>query len=240
MKKTLITLLTLSSIAFAVTPTTVTNGSITLDGTQAADTRLDFTYSTTASQVVTTTADLVNIAGCDGYGLTTTNTTVTFNIQNVLAASGEMKLATGADGTLNVNTSLTLGEMATLEDTGVVSRQVITADMFSSISSKTITLTLTGMAGYKAGGVIFYQSASGKYYNYSDVTFSGNYASVKSGAAALDLADGTIYTTLKIGADSGASVKGIGFVATALIPEPTTATLSLLALVGLAARRRRK
>ena len=63
MKKTLIALLTLSSIASAVTATTVTNGSITLDGTQATDTRLDFTYSTTASQVVTTTADLVNIAG---------------------------------------------------------------------------------------------------------------------------------------------------------------------------------
>ncbi|MBE6420124.1 MAG: PEP-CTERM sorting domain-containing protein [Akkermansiaceae bacterium] len=37
----------------------------------------------------------------------------------------------------------------------------------------------------------------------------------------------------------GASVKYLSFVATAPIPEPTTATLSLLALAGLAARRRR-
>ena len=240
MKKTLIALMTLSSIAFATTPTTVTGGSITLDGTQAADARLDFTYSDTASQVVTTTADLVNIEGSDGFGLTTLNTTVTFNIQNVLAASGTMKLASGAGGKINVNTSLTLAEMATLEGTGVVSRQVVTADIFTNISNKTITLTLAGMDGYNDGGVIFYQSATNKYYNYTDVTFNGNYASVNSGAAALDLADGTIYTTLKIGADGGASVKGIGFVATALIPEPTTATLSLLALAGLAARRRRK
>lgn len=82
---------------------------------------------------------------------------------------------------------------------------------------------------------------NGDYYNASDVTFNGIYVTVNSGAESVTLADGACYTTLMIAATSSASVKGLGFVVTApSVPEPTTATLGLLALAGLAARRRRK
>ena len=244
MKKTLVALVAMTGMAMATTNTKVVT-SITLDGTQPTDTRLDMAYNETATLTVYTTADAVTIYGTDGYGLNTANTSLTFDVKNTLTATNNIKLAqTGANSTLSVATTITDAEQAAIDTTGFASRWVVSADIFNNISSfvtnNHISLTLNGLTGYANGGYIY--DYNGTYYAASDVTFSGDYASVKAGAVALDLADGTIYTKLKIAATGGASVKGIGFVATAApsVPEPTTATLSLLALAGLAARRRRK
>lgn len=132
--------------------------------------------------------------------------------------------------------------LASLETVGQVSRWIVEADIINNIAAYVtnnhITLTMSGLSGYANGGLIF--DYNGTYYAASDITFSGDYAGIKNDATALDLADGTLYTTLKITGSSGASVKGIGYLATETVPEPATATLSLLALAGLAARRRRK
>ena len=218
---------------------------ITLDGSQDySDVQLDMKYSTNKAQSITTTVDSVTIKGMNGYGLNTADTSLTFNIQNELKATGTITLVTaGATGNLYVNTSITDAELATLESNEKVSRWVISADFIANIptfvTNDRISLTLDGLTGYKDGGLIY--DLNGTYYNTSDVSYSGNgnnYVTINQGAKALNLEAGTIYTTLKITAGTGASVKGIGYVA--LIPEPATATLSLLALAGLAARRRRR
>ena len=247
MKKTLIALLAMTGVAMATTPTKVTT-SITLDGTQPTDTRLDMAYNETAAVTVNTTVDSVTIYGTDGYGLNTANTSLTLNIQNTLNATNNFKLAqTGDSSTVTVATTITDTELSTLDATGTASRWVVTADIFNNIAAfvtnNHIALTLNGITGYADGGFVF--DCNGTYYAAADVTFSGDYATVNTGATALDLADGTLYTTLKVTANSGASVKGIGYVLTKKtasdsVPEPTTATLSLLALAGLAARRRRR
>ena len=241
MKKTLIALMAMAGVAMAVTPTEV-NGSITLNGTQPTDARLDVKYSTTASNTIYTSADSVTIYGTDGYGMNTENVSLTFDVLHTLNATSNIKLVTtGANSTLNVETTIKEAELATLDTEDIVSRWVVTADIINNIgayvTNENISLTLNGLSGYADGGYIF--DCNGTYYSASDITFNGDYATVNAGATALDLSAGTVYTALKITADSGASVKGIGFVTTS-IPEPTTATLSLLALAGLAARRRRK
>ena len=69
------------------------------------------------------------------------------------------------------------------------------------------------------------------------------------GSNAIDLIAGETYTlNLKITGvnnaenvvDTDGGFVHVGSISASIIPEPTTATLSLLALAGLAARRRRK
>ncbi|MBQ3526896.1 MAG: PEP-CTERM sorting domain-containing protein [Akkermansia sp.] len=243
MKKTLIALFAMSGIAFGLTATEVAS-SITLDGTQSTDSRLDMKYNDgDANQTIITSVDNVTIYGIDGYGLNTANASLTFDIANKLTATDAIKLPTVvASSNIYVKTAITDAELTSLETIGQASRWIVEADIIHSIgayvTNNHLTLTLSGLSGYANGGFIF--DCNGKYYAASDVSFSGNYATVSGTATELELADGTLYTTLKITATEGASVKGIGYLATATVPEPTTATLSLLALAGLAARRRRK
>ncbi len=241
MKKTIIAMLALGGVAFGVTPTPVEQ-SITLDGTQATDSRLDMKYSTNANQTIKTTVDSVTISGVDGYGLYTANASLTFDIQNSLNATSVIKLpTTSASAEVKVKTTISAAELEAIDTECATSRWVVTADIFENIeglvTNNHISVTLGGLTGFRDGGIIF--DYNGTYYAASDITFTdGKYASVKANSTALELNDKAVYTALKITAASGASVKGIGFVAS--VPEPTTATLSLLALAGLAARRRRR
>ena len=251
MKKyiTIATLL-VAGAAFAhaeeITPTGMSSGStgtITLDGKQATNVRLDFTYSTTTTQTLTTTVDSVTIYGTDGYGMGTGDVSLVFNIQDTLTATNNIKLvSTGASSTWTVNTNLDAEELSLFNSENFVSRWVVTADIVENIAAYItnghIDVSLGNVSGLKDGGIVFCLNSN--YYASSDITFSGNYATVKNEAEALTLEKGVLYTVAKITADSGASVKGIGFVAA--IPEPSTfgllAGLGALALVG--TRRRRK
>ncbi|MGN0820194.1 MAG: PEP-CTERM sorting domain-containing protein, partial [Akkermansia sp.] len=103
-----------------------------------------------------------------------------------------------------------------------------------------LTLNLTG-GGLKYGGVLYsvFKDGTHTYYDFNDVAFddSNKYVTVKSGAQSLNLVNGEYYAVFSGVAEGSASVKYLSIVAT---PEPGTATLSLIALVGLVARRRRR
>lgn len=90
--------------------------------------------------------------------------------------------------------------------------------------------------------------ASADYWSHASSQSTGELA-MDFGSNAVDLAAGKTYTlNLKITGvnnskdvvDANGGFVHVGSISASIIPEPTTATLSLLALAGLAARRRRK
>ena len=161
----------------------------------------------------------------------------------------DQKLAMSiAQGTaLTFSVTLSDAEITSLADGTAVSRTFITTDFISGVSGEAmgaITLDVQGVQGYANGGTLFSVFSDGNhtYYNWNDVTFTSGannawYATVKDGAVAATLNANTSYLVFSGTAASGASIKYVSYL---VVPEPTTATLSLLALAGLAARRRRK
>lgn len=150
---------------------------------------------------------------------------------------------------VNISASLSTSEKNALSNGETVTRTLVTTDYFETVPNVKDSITLNIQAdGLSYGGLLYsvYSNGSHTYYSFDDVTFNttGNfpnrYASVKSGATAYELEAGKYYSVLSGTQSGGAAVKYLSFVATSPIPEPTTATLSLLALAGLAARRRRK
>lgn len=254
MKKTIIALFALSAVAFGGTlvDKEITISSTDVEGATKVDntTQLDIAWTATPTSgdykdvvftnttcTITTVGESVNIKQIDGYGLTTADATLTMNVQGALNISSELKRPAGQ---LNIVTTITDQEHAALYENGTTSRWVVTTDVVRNFSTSTTSLTLNGLTGYQDGGfLVFYND---NYYSMSDVTATGIYLKLSQNAVAINVDDldaGRIYTTLKItGQNVDASVKGIGFLVT--VPEPATATLSLLALAGLAARRRRK
>ena len=114
---------------------------------------------------------------------------------------------------------------------GETERTLITCDY---LKVNSLTLNITAPTGYTNGGLVY--KHDGAYY--SDVTMNASgYCTIATDAVAIELEKGKVYTVADIRGTSGASIKGLSLLA---IPEPATATLSLLALCGLAARRRRK
>ena len=171
--------------------------------------------------------------------------TIDFNESGSITASSAFNVGSIP---VSISASLSSSEQNTLSNGGTVVRNLITTDYFETVPNfkNSFTLNVTG-GSLTYGGLIYsvYKDGAHTYYDFDDVTFNadGNvnrYASVKSGATAIELEAGKYYSVLSGTLNSGASVKYLSFVATAPIPEPTTATLSLVALAGLAARRRRK
>lgn len=241
MKKTLIALLAVSSLALGAN-ITVTDD-ISFGGDEHKTDRLDFQFNDSTNRTVTlTTTSDATIAATDGYGLENgTNgfsNTLHLDITGTLTITGTFK-GTGANtpslSHIDVVTALTADEAAAITSAGVVSRDVIKMDYLQSLTSADVlTLMLSNAPdGYADGGLL--AKLNDTFYAADDIVF-GTYWSIKNGAEAAVLADKTIYTYVTITADNGAAPKAIGFI---VAPEPATATLSLLALAGLAARRRR-
>ena len=244
MKKTIIVLLTLSGAVLGLDiedSITVTNDSTLTQYTVVNETTsLDFKYGVNAAQTLTTIGDKVVVSSVNGYNLSTDNSTLTFDVQGVLDVKGIAKVPSNTYSKVYVTTTITDAELSTLNTEGTVSRWVVTAGYFENINaiSKFQPLTLKGLDDYSQGEVIF--DLNGAYYSLSSVTMSNHKATIGSDATALTLADDTVYTTLRISSANAAPVTGVGFIVkNSSVPEPTTATLSLLALAALATRRRR-
>ena len=137
----------------------------------------------------------------------------------------------GTDTEINVTTTTTSAQLT--QTTGdLYSRTLISANeaiWYSNGSAENNNWSLKDEGlltlGYTYAGVLSYRD--NKYYNVT------NGAEVTLGAKQYAL----VLDGLEYGVDHGSS--SVRLVANT-IPEPTTATLSLLALAGLAARRRRK
>lgn len=103
-------------------------------------------------------------------------------------------------------------------------------------NAERITSAILNVGDYDNGGLVFYNMDNKKYY--STTTWSGGTASF-SDENIITLSNDTAYIVAKIQKNKNNYHSITGLYGTVTIPEPTTATLSLLALAGLAARRRR-
>ena len=257
MKKTLITLLALAGAASAA-PVVVTFGN------ETAPERDFITDSFFVSDVGTTTYELKNGATVtltpsngklwagptDGSvektwgndaAITAMNTALGLTANGFTAAdfstgSGIYYTATG-DGTSSSTLTLNLGETAKVGDTitlfvTAASRAQHTAGFSITGLGKDITLSYAGLNGDG------FTAASGSSVSYSanlDDNWSPNTESVQ-----IFQVTGTLTSTTLTMSQPGTNKNGWQTLSYVVVPEPTTATLSLLALAGLAARRRRK
>ncbi len=170
--------------------------------------------------------------------------------------AGRTKDGVFKDGVLTLSATLSDAEVAALAAGDDVSRTLITTDYFTNTAfadlKNNTTLTLTGTDATYDGVILGVTNSSGDiaYYDASDVEtqYSGvggtQYVRAKSTAEALELEAGKSYIVIGIdesitgGSVGYSSMKRVSYLVKA-VPEPTTATLSLLALAGLCARRRR-
>lgn len=171
--------------------------------------------------------------------------------------AGRTKDGVFKDGVLTLSATLSDAEVAALAAGDDVSRTLITTDhftntVFSKLADNT-TLTLTGTDATYGGVILGVKNSSGKiaYYAANDVQTNGTgvngatqWVRANPAAEELKLEDGKSYIVIGIdesisnGTTGYSSMKRVSYLVKA-VPEPTTATLSLLALAGLCARRRR-
>lgn len=258
MKKTLITLLALAGVASAA-PVVVTFGN------ETAPERDFITDSFFVSDVGETTYDLKNGAtvtltpsqgnlwagSTDGsvektwgnaaaitamntaLGLTATNG---FTADDFSAGSGIYYTASGDGGssstlTLNLGETAKVGDSITLFVTAA-SRAQHTAGFSITGLGDDITLSYAGLNGDG------FTAASGSSVSYSN-DLSSNW-SPNTESVQIFQVTGTLTSTTLTMSQPGTAKNGWQTLSYVVVPEPTTATLSLLALAGLAARRRRK
>ena len=123
-------------------------------------------------------------------------------------------------GTISAGDTLRLGFDATSE----------IAYLYNVNSKTLLSVTMTGVSGYSKEECYFTSGVSGTQQTVGSSAFYSN-------AGSTEAVFGKIYDMSTL---AGNNVEFSKFVQTLTIPEPTTATLSLLALCGLAARRRRR
>ena len=104
------------------------------------------------------------------------------------------------------------------------------AYLYNVNSETLLSVTLTGVSGYSKEDCYFTSGVSGTQQKVGSSAFYSNSGNTEA-------VFGKIYDMSTL---AGNNVEFSKFVKTLTIPEPTTATLSLLALCGLAARRRRR
>lgn len=247
MKKTLIALMALAGVACGVS---VTGSNVTIYNTEkvgidmvvTSSHGLDIDYATYPNTTINTIDDNVS-AWAVHYKETpstigTENASLTLNIKETLALGGNLTTGTHSTFRTSIVTTITDEELAALATKGTVSRWITTQGHISNFDVDKVSLTLNGLSGYADGGYVL--ERGGKYYNIDDVDFAANGAMTINGETIrqANLEARTYYTVIKMNTDetAGAGIKSFGFV---VVPEPATATLSLPALAGLAAHRRR-
>ena len=241
MKKTLIALMAASSMAMAVT---LEDAAITKAGNTGFDTlgnnftvalTLDVTELRTLLEHGQTTAwgtDIVKY-NCNGTATGVTVNGSSIHQTNIINTSG--LYARWGDGAAwnnvqwqgNKNLSDLNGDAA-----GTGWDDVASAGLVYSFSAGSGTAVAFTLIGHDGSAIV------------DSYVFAEDLKSSRAGAAALTFGDsvtGSYYFEGYMGGNADAMKALANSVATtASIPEPTTATLSLLALAGLAARRRRK
>ena len=232
MKKTLITLLALAGVA-AAQPLTISNANNTASATGDWLTEVSAAAINVTGSNTFTSTDYTNsfftVATNVGNG-GTYDYVLTFTFAKDVDLSGfsiDFLLHSGAGAAQPVNRTLAYDLTLTNATETLVS--------YTDQSITTTTGRTSGDATYK--GVAYNADGS---INEETKLGTAAYTLPES----VFLAAGTEYklTIANIAKnDSGqGTFVGIGNIAMDVIPEPTTATLSLLALAGLAARRRRK
>ncbi len=267
MKKTLITLLALAGVAAGAQNLTIgssTTGNFDLldgnnDNTEcnisvtetATISRIDGSSINNLTTITLKVADNATFT-INGYAKLpynntqkTYNTSITLGNNSSFVLTGVLYLGSRNSSYTGIvqNSAITFGDGAS-----------ITAQSIDTVASAGGTSTLTLTANFASDDLLGLTGASleGTRYERTLITTTSGLANYSTGNITLTAIDeldllgyknvGTITdaSTLKVGeygllyADN--KVKLVGMV----IPEPTTATLSLLALAGLAARRRRK
>ena len=234
MKKTIIALLALAGVAMAAD-----TGTLTLTNTTASD-----TITTTISD--NSTDWLKEAITLDG------NATI-----DILANGGNTYTPTDLAGYAIGDTNVGNGGSYVYSVSFTVNEDA-PALTLTSISADFIIQSAGGggqgarWATYNwqfiSGETTLVDYASADYWSCASSQSTGELA-MDFGSNAVDLAAGKTYTlNLKITGvnnskdvvDANGGFVHVGSISASIIPEPTTATLSLLALAGLAARRRRK
>jgi len=235
MKKTLITLLALAGVA-AAQPLTISNANNTASATGDWLTEVSATAINVTGTNTFTSTDYTNsfftVATNVGSG-GTYDYVLTFTLAKDVDLSGfsiDFLLHNNGGYAQTVNRTLSYDlTLANAEETLVsYTEQSITTTTGEGADGQAITVHYTGAAYNADGSINEYTKLGTAAYTLSESVF---------------LAAGTEYklTIANIAKDDNGqgTFVGIGNIAMDVIPEPTTATLSLLALCGLAARRRR-
>lgn len=236
MKKTLIALMAIAGMAVATEETPITLGvtfgncaqatpaNVTLSlGEVATGSVVSLVQTAAPTEAVTlqtkgtagTAAAIFTPNSNVGTGTPWTATFSFKNVNNVLSSLDSIDLGVvlfNSGGEYQTNKATWTGD--------IVFTALITNSNSESLGTFTYTLTPT----QGKGSATF------------DITLTGT---------SIDLTDVSSFNmelklTETLGTGTFAGLKTMGFTGTQSIPEPTTATLSLLALAGLAARRRRK
>ena len=243
MKKTIIALLALSSVVSAAVTTwdsTLGDAALTASGTNVQSWDVSSSGLTWTSGKAGSIIWTMDAAGLDlekDYTLLSIKD-VTYNgLSNVYISNGELCLHKWNSSSASASVSLsdtipdgvqTLTFVWSIDGSDAVS---LTAYADDSFDSAIATLTPTGAFSF-----------SGK--TFSTLYFGGNPSAILGNGDTLvpDGDDASEWNLLGAGyvVGSVATAADVKSYYAATIPEPTTATLSLLALAGLAARRRRK
>ncbi len=262
MKKTLITL-----AATAVAAASVAQAA-TLDFTNPGSLPTEVTFAGDGSDVITlagATTLNIKVDGADGSitvsdysigGVTINNTYRFFNYHDHLGGD-DLSKAAFKGGTINFGNS---GSLTISQDSGASLNQMgmkFTFTLDTVIETDDTELLAAGKAVLtrsllSADGALWYRGGTGDAFTYTASGVDGATLTDMTGTAD---GNGALAKTLTVDSGVGAFqlynaddnstsvayvVQYIAKTPASNVPEPATATLSLLALAGLAARRRRK
>lgn len=167
----------------------------------------------------------------DGSSNKTTDLTINFGSEGSITTTQQFNVGQATPRSLTISAAYTQEQVAALDPIELNVRTLVHTEnntiwnVVNEAVDGTLSFSVTGLESFTNAGILF-EDGDGNLY--STVSF-GNYGAVVYAPAKL--------TTL--GSDQYALVLGPKDIKLVVTPEPATATLSLLALAGLAARRRR-